>query len=100
MEFHSSARGIAAATDVFEVCFTCGVIAGLAAELSASFKAIPVSEWKGQLSKKQVVHRILKRWALSEDDPIEEITLGNVLTWPASHDWDSVGIGLHIAGVF
>lgn len=47
--------------------------------------AVPVIEWKGQMPKEAVKHRI--RRVLPEAKP-------------TSHDWDAIGIGLYLKGDF
>lgn len=86
MEFHASARGMAAAADVLGVAFFCGALCHWADERRASFHPVLVSEWKGQLSKEQVVKRLRNRLGAALD---------GLMTDPASHDWDALGIGLH-----
>lgn len=100
MEFRSNAQGIAAIDDVLGVQFACGAYARLAVELGAAYHPAPVSQWKGQLSKEQVVSRILKRWSAGKALEAKE-TL-KLLSSPdhPSHDWDAVGIGLWAAGHF
>lgn len=95
MEFRSTHTGIAAVDDVLMVAFACGCIAQVAADLKANFHAAPVSIWKGNLTKQQVVRRIINnRWGGSEPP--------DFLSDPdkPSHDWDAVGIGLWAMGFF
>lgn len=105
MEYLPSARGQAAITDVLGVAFACGVFGRIATELKAGFHPVPVTKWKGQLSKDQVARRILKKWGIEaprnhlgrdEDAPL------SFLSDPRSpsHDWDAVGIGLYGMGFF
>lgn len=100
MEFRSNAQGVAAIADVMNVVFTCGVFAQIAKQRSASFRAAPVSRWKGQLTKEQVAKRILKKWEKAYDDYTELDAIGLSDWRHPSHDWDAVGIGLWAMGFF
>lgn len=105
MEFRPNARGVAAIADVLAVAFACGRFAEIANAAGATFHFHPVSKWKGQLSKSQVVTRCLKRWGFSgSTDRVlrDGVFPSDLLTDPAkpSHDWDAVGIGLFAMGAF
>lgn len=105
MEFLPSARGHAAITDVLGVAFACGVLGQISRELKATFHAVPVTKWKGQLSKDQVARRILKKWGMEgpckKSCPCDDAPL-SFMSDPRSpsHDWDAVGIGLFGMGFF
>lgn len=57
------------------------------------FKYVEIMDWKGQLSKKAVNEEIADR--LSKDERTKAGMSPN-----QSHDWDAVGIGLHVKGVW
>ena len=94
-EFRSgNAVGNAAAArgDLGHLCFAVGrhaemVVAG---SLLCAFEPVSVSKWKGQLTKKAVMHRIAKKIGTQSQagKPI------------ASHAWDAVGVGLYAKGCF
>lgn len=52
---------------------------------SISVDMVPVNTWKGQMTKLAVIHRIKRLLPLAS---------------ATSHDWDAIGIGLHIQGKF
>lgn len=93
MEFQPGARGHSAVNDILGVAFACGIFAAIAKDIIASYHAAPVSRWKGQLSKAQVVRRIVKKWDGEIPDTL------SAKEHP-SHDWDAVGIGLWGMGFF
>lgn len=101
MEFRSTAAGLAAVNDILGVQFACGAYAKLAEQIGAAYHPAPVSQWKGQLSKQQVVDRVLKRWNHNTDPGRNDDTLEFLSSFDyPSHDWDAVGIGLWGAGWF
>lgn len=64
-------------------------------EFQCVFHDVPVTDWKGQLSKKLVNERI-KKIMFENDGKLK----GTILTRQGSHDWDACGIGFFIQGVF
>jgi len=93
-------RANAARADVLHVAFATGAIFYFAETIGAAFHSVPVTKWKGQLSKDMVYRRILKRYGLDERSSEDETTFGGLLSYPISHDWDAFGIGLFAQGKF
>jgi hypothetical protein len=72
---------------------SCGVIAGLCIALGkkpCAFEYVNVNDWKGNLPKEVVMKRIVK------------IFNDHRLTCPpyAKDEWDAVGIGFYLKGLF
>lgn len=65
-----------------------GTVMEISRQFGAKFMPVPVMEWKGQMSKEAVKHRIIKRLGASACGEFK------------SHAWDAVGIGLHKKGIF
>lgn len=87
-QFMEGGKGITSArkgdliklTTVFGMCATCAQL----------FVPVPVSEWKGQLSKKITDERIMKKLGKFGWKP----------TTKTSHEMDAVGVGLFVKGYF
>lgn len=84
-----SLKGNAAAVkgDLQKLTYSVGVIGRVCHAHSVGLEVIPVSVWKGQLSKAVVKERIRRRYA---DIGVELCA--------SSHAIDAVGIGLHAKG--
>lgn len=71
-----------------------GRVAQIADEWGASFHLVAVQDWKGNMSKAKTVERIQRvmgpAWKQVLSNP-------NKKSEP-DHDWDAVGIGLHVKG--
>lgn len=65
-----------------------GIISATHAE-KRQLKLVDVNEWKGTMSKEAVISRIKKRFAAQRMQVAFR-----------SHEWDAVGVGLHVLGVF
>lgn len=64
-------------------------------EFQTVFHDVPVTEWKGNLSKKLVVER-LKTLMFEHNGKIKS----TILSRQCSHDWDAAGIGFYVQGFF
>ena len=62
---------------------------------NCKFHDVPVTEWKGNLSKQLTVERI-KQIMFENDGKLK----ATILTRQGSHDWDAAGIGFFLQGVF
>jgi len=83
-----SAAGIAAINrgDIFKLVYLIGCIR--ATFPLATFKPIPVEEWKGQLPKTETIRRCKK------------IMPPHLWLGKSTHLWDAYGIGLYLQGRF
>lgn len=91
--FSDGGRGTAAARDVVDVSMAVGALAMyFMRERDAVVDLVPVLEWKGNMPKSVTHDRI--------DKVMQETDLDGRRLMPdrRSHDWDAVGIGLHILG--
>lgn len=87
-EVFMSAGSVAAAQSgsLLKLAYVCGAYGTLTALNGIKFQPVPVREWKGNLSKNQVIRRIRR-------------TLGNAICASYKNDeWDAVGIGLWYRG--
>jgi hypothetical protein len=86
-KFHECAPGqvVAATGSLVKLACSVGMIMEVARRHQASFVPIEIADWKGQMTKKAVEARILKRFPLL---PLK------------SHEYDAVGIGLYHKGFF
>lgn len=85
-KYMESAKGrVAARSDALvKLVFMVGRIAQLRDELNMQFIPVAVGEWNGQLPKKIMEARVTKRLGIKYRE----------------HEYDAVGIGLHLKGFF
>jgi len=85
-KYMESAKGkVAARSDALvKLVFIVGRIAQVCHEYGIQFQPIPVGQWNGQLPKKIMEARVRKRLGISYRE----------------HEYDAVGIGLHLKGYF
>ena len=60
-----------------------------------SARAIPVNQWKGQMSKEAVIHRIKKRY----EEHRFHLAEGEKWVPLQNHSADAIGLGLYVLGV-
>lgn len=84
-QFFSSYKGVTAAKDgsLAKLIFFFGRVWGICETLKLVPYAVGIQQWKGQLSKQQVIKRIEKKIGFTYD----------------SHAADAVGIGLYMRGI-
>jgi len=83
-------RAASGSGSIIKLAYGVGQIALMADACRIKFAPIPVMQWKGNLSKINVMKRIIKRLPSSRIDYLE----------PGSHSWDAIGIGLFCKGLF
>jgi Holliday junction resolvasome RuvABC endonuclease subunit len=90
-EHFTSAKGKAAAVrgDVHKIAYQCGVISAVIYGMAhVQANLLPVRDWKGQMPKSVVTRRIKKRLGSTAC-----AKFGNT-----THEWDAIGMGLHLKG--
>lgn len=86
--FADRGEGAAGSGALVKLAFAVGAIFQEVRRLGAVVDLVPVAEWKGQLNKEVIKHRIQKRLGT---DVCERLGI-------KTHAWDAVGIGLYKQG--